>query len=123
MGFRSGAYATVWETNVISEAMTKARISTSKKDKSTGKYETDFSGFVVFVGATNAKAAAYLKEKDRIKLGDIDVTQKYNKDTKTSYTNFVIFNFESYSNKADPDPAESAQDKVEDVISDGGLPF
>ena len=51
----------------------------SRKNKNTGEYETDFSGYVGFVGTVAAKKAAQLKEKDRIRLGDVDVTTKYDK--------------------------------------------
>ena len=73
MGFRTGAYATIWEVQPVSETMTKVRLSTSKKNKQTNEYETDFSGFVAFVGAAAAKNAAHLQEKSKIKIGDIDV--------------------------------------------------
>lgn len=123
MGFRSGAYATVWEVNSVSETMTKVRLSTSRKDKQTNEYETDFSGFVAFVGAKAAKDAAHLKEKDRIKIGDTDVTTKYDKEKKISYTNFTVFSFES----ANVSPTVSTEDAVtaavEEVISDGEVPF
>ena len=41
MGFRSNTYATVWDVNPVSETMTKIRLSTSKKDKKSGEYETE----------------------------------------------------------------------------------
>lgn len=124
MGFRSNTYATVWDVNPVSETMTKIRLSTSKKDKKSGEYETDFSGFVSFVGAATAKNAAHLKERDRIKLGDVDVTTKYDKENKVTYTNFTVFNFEDSSPSSNASDIESTQESnVEDVISDGGLPF
>ena len=47
MGFRNGAYAKVWdEPSVVSDSMTKLRVSISRKNKTTGEYETDFSGLV-----------------------------------------------------------------------------
>lgn len=93
MGFRKDSYATVWEVEPVSDTYVKGRISISKKNKQTGEYETDFSGFVSFVGTMAAKKAASLKEKDRIKLGDVDVTTWYDKDKKISYTNYKVFNF------------------------------
>jgi len=48
MGFRQGAYATVWEVESITDTMTKARISVSRKNKDTDQYEQDFGGFVIF---------------------------------------------------------------------------
>ena len=95
MGFRSKNYCTVWEVESISDTNTKARISASRKNKQTGEYETDFSGFVNFVGTAAAKKALSLKEKDRIRLGDVDVTTKYDKEKKVTYTNYKIFSFET----------------------------
>ena len=124
MGFRNGAYATIWEVNPTSQTMTKVRISTSRKDKQTGNWETDFSGFVAFVGAKNAELAAHLNAKDRVKLGDID------KDKKITYTNFACFGFEMAGSGNSAEAAvESAvekaaeQDDPEGILSDGAVPF
>lgn len=94
MGFRKEAFATIWSVESTSDTLTKARISISRKNKQTGEYDTDFSGFVGFVGTAAAKKAAVLKEKDRIRLGDVDVTNKYDKERNTTFTNFKIFSFE-----------------------------
>lgn len=94
MGFRKEAFATIWSVESTSDTLTKARISISRKNKQTGEYDTDFSGFVSFVGTAAAKKAAVLKEKDRIRLGDVDVTNKYDKERNTTFTNFKIFSFE-----------------------------
>ena len=94
MGFRKEAFATIWSVESTSDTLTKARISISRKKKQTGEYDTDFSGFVSFVGTAAAKKAAGLKEKDRIRLGDVDVTNKYDKERNTTFTNFKIFSFE-----------------------------
>ena len=129
MGFRKDAYATVWEISPMSQSMTKVRLSISRKDKQTGNWETDFSGFVAFVGAKNAELAAHLNAKDKVKLGDIDVTTKYDKDKKTTYTNFACFNFEmangsgSSVESAAEAAVEKAIDQAEEIISDGAVPF
>jgi hypothetical protein len=97
MGFRAGSYATIWSVESASDTRTKARISISRKNKQTGEYDTDFSGFVDFIGTAAAKKALMLKEKDRIRLGDVDVTNNYNKEKGITYTNFKIFSFETQS--------------------------
>ena len=76
MGFRTGAYAKVWEVTPMSDTSTKVRMSISRKNKQSGEYEQDFSGFVLAIGTAAAKKAAGLKEGNRIKLGDVDVTTK-----------------------------------------------
>ena len=96
MGFRTRAYATVWETKKGNGNYTDARISISKKDKRTDQYVTDFSGFVRLVGAAH-QSAGNLKERDRIKIGDCEVTNSYNKEKNTTYTNYAIFNYEDAS--------------------------
>lgn len=94
MGFRKDSYATVWSVTPMSSTMTKARISIDRKNKETGQYEQEFGGFVIFVGTANAAKAMKLKERDRIRLGDVDVTNRYDKEKKIEYTSFKIFSFD-----------------------------
>ena len=94
MGFRKDAFCTVWSVEPVSDVQTKARISISRKDKQTGEYTEDFSGFVSFFGTAAAKKAATLKERDRIKLGDVDVRSKYDKAKNITYYNFNVYSFE-----------------------------
>lgn len=95
MGFRKDGFATIWSIEPESNTITRGRISISKKNQQTGEYEQDFSGFVTFAGTAAASKAAKLKEKDRIKLGDVDVTNRYDKEKGITYTNFTIFSFET----------------------------
>lgn len=74
---------------------TKVRLSTSRKNKMTDQYETDFSGFVDFVGKDAAPRAMQLKEKDRIQLGEVAVTNRYDKEKGVTYTNFNCFSFDT----------------------------
>lgn len=94
MGFRTGAYAKVWEVTPMSDTSTKVRMSVSRKNKQSGEYEQDFSGFVLAIGTAAAHKAASLKEGDRIKLGDVDVSTKYDREKKVTYTNFKMFSFD-----------------------------
>ena len=93
MGFRTGAFATVWSVEPGKGNFTKVRLSTSRKDKESGEYVQDFSGFCMFIGTANA-AASSLHTRDRIKLGDVDVTTTYNKETNKEYVNYRVFSFE-----------------------------
>lgn len=94
MGFRKDSYATVWEVKPRSETMVSARISINRKDKQTDQYVQDWGGYVAFIGTACAAKAAKLKTKDRIKLGDVDVTNKYDREKQTTYTNFNVYSFE-----------------------------
>ncbi len=91
MGFRKGAYAKVWRDPERKEKYSKINISCSQKNKN-GQYETTFSGFVMLLGEAHAKAES-LHAGDRIQIGDIDVTNRYDKEKKITYTNFTMYDF------------------------------
>lgn len=105
----------------------KLRISISRKNKQSGEYEQDFSGFVNAIGTAAAKKAACLKEGDTIKLGDVDVTTKYDKQKEVTYTNYKIFSFEVDNGNSNPVPKAASNEPQPEV--DGGedddsrLPF
>lgn len=95
MGYRVGSFATVWSVEPgPSGKYTKVRLSISRKNRDTNEYEEEFSGFVMFIGEANAKAGR-LKERDRIKLKDVDVTRRYDKEKQKEYYNFKCFSFET----------------------------
>ena len=125
MGFRTGAYAKIWEVTPMSDTSTKVRMSVSRKNKQSGEYEQDFSGFVLCIGAAAAKKASQLQEGSRIKIGDCDVTTKYDEQKKITYTNFKMFSFED-ADVENSSPAERAapEPTVDDgEIDDDRLPF
>lgn len=127
MGFRKDAYCTVWSVDPVSDVQTKARISISRKDKQTGEYTEDFSGFVSFFGTAAAKKAATLKERDRIKLGDVDVRSKYDKAKNITYYNFNVYSFEVQNGagggrSGSPQPS-SPQPTVDEGEMEDRLPF
>ena len=99
MGFRTGAYAKVWDIQPKSDMNTQIRISVSRKIPNSNpvEYEDDFSGFVACIGSVAAKKAANLKKGDRIRLGDIDTRTRYVKDENghgKTFTNFLMFSFD-----------------------------
>lgn len=127
MGFRSGAYAKVWDVSPVSDAVTTLRISISRKDKKTGDYVDDFSGFIRVIGTAAAKNASLIKPGDRIRLGDVDVSTRYDRDKKVEYTTYKVFGFDnvsdnqSNSNVAGDVAGESILDEVD--VDDQSLPF
>lgn len=124
MGFRTGAYAKIWEVKPFSDTSVKLRLSVSRKNKQTGEYEQDFSGYVNAVGTAAAKKAACLKEGDRIKIGDVDVTTKYDAEKKVTYTNFKMFSFELDGDTASPKTNTEPQPAVDSgEVDDSRLPF
>ena len=121
MGFRTGTYAKIWDVQPKTDTITRCRISTSRKDKNLGKYVQDFGGYVAFVGTTAASQAAKLKEGDRIKLGDVDVTNRYDAEKKTTYTNFNVYSFETDFQTAQTSAQASVEAAAEPEPVD--LPF
>lgn len=107
MGFRTGAYAKVWSVENTGR-FHKVNLSVSRKDKNSGEYVTDFSGFVAFVGGANLSAAT-LQRGDRIKIGDCDVTTVYNKEKNVTYTNYTIFSYEMADGSNPATATQSAQ--------------
>lgn len=122
MGFRKDSYATVWSVEAKTPSVTKVRISISKKNKQTGEYEQDFSGFVNFCGAA-ASNALKLHEKDRIKLGDVDVTTWYNKEKKIEYTNYACFSFDMADSTFQQQTQLDESEGVNLTDGDAAVPF
>ena len=123
MGFRNNAYAKVWQVDTVSDTNTKAQISVSRKNKDTGEYETEFSGFVNFFGTAAASKAARLQKGDRIKLGEVDVTTRYNKEKNVTYTNYKVFSFETEEPKQQTQIGSLDDDIDSGEISENGLPW
>lgn len=138
MGFRKDAFCTVWEVSPISDTMTKGRVSISRKNRDTGEYVQDFSGFITFVGTAAARKALSLKERDRIQLGDVDVSNRYVKEKNTTYTDFKVFSFKTQDEldgntgaQQAPKTSGGAHGSIDDYVNsvgdgeidDEGLPF
>lgn len=94
MGFRNKAYAKVWDIKPVSNTRTDLRITISRKNQESGEFEEEFAGFVSCYGTAAASKAAKLTKGSRICLGDVDVTNHYDKKNKVTYTNYKVFSFE-----------------------------
>ena len=106
------------------ERYTKLRISISKKGKKTDQYIDDFSGFVNLAGSAH-KNADILHVGDRFKIGDCDVSTRYDKQKKITYTNYSIFSFDKGDDTkvTDNTQANAAEAEVTDDDDDEDLPF
>lgn len=105
MGFANGRYATAWtdrNTNKvlnIFEKYAEVQMTTSKK-KQDGTYDTDFSGRCRFVGKSFEKIRRIdLREKDRLKLLEVETTNRYDKERKTTYNTYIVWDFETVENR------------------------
>lgn len=123
MSFKVGGYLTVWEIEPVRETIVKARVTSSRKNKQTGEYEDDFSGFVKFCGTATAAKALKLAPRDRIKLGDIEVTRRYDKEKKTDYTDFKIWSFEMANSAGTVAQSENKEVDNGEVENNMPLPF
>lgn len=92
MGFRNGAYCTVWSVEPGKGNFTNVRLTISRKIAE-GNYEQEFSGRCMFIGTAKAKAEK-LKERDRIRLTGVDVTNKWDKENSRELVNYKVFDFE-----------------------------
>ena len=116
MGFRTGSYAKVWEIEDKGN-YSVVSMSTSKKDKRTEKYENDFkSKFTRFIGQAHTDILS-LQPGVKIKLGDVEVTNYYNKETKHEHVNYLVFSFEVADRQDAPKPQNTSNDFV--TIPDG----
>lgn len=122
MGFRQGSFAKIWDVE-RREKFTKLRISISKKNKQTGQYESDFTGFVALIGKAHQDGAS-LAAGDVIKIGECEVTNRYDKEKQKEYTNFNVYSFEDANSGSSGSSApKSDYQPVADDGDDGELPF
>jgi len=112
MGFRNNAYAKVWEIKTSQPKYTEVRISISRKNKTNDTYEQEFSGYVRFIGKAHEKIRELI-EGDRIVLDSVDVTNRYDKDKKVTYTNCVVFDWSTADSKASNPGSDMAFVNVE----------
>lgn len=138
MGFKAGAWCTVFGMpESKTDMVTTARVSISVKNRQTGEYEQTFGGYVSFVGSSAAVKALRLKDRQRIRLNEVDVTSRYNKEKNVTYYNFSVFSFDTAEefeekrgsghstapNYEDPTPSTVDNGEPEMSLGDDRLPF
>ena len=116
MGFKNGAYAKVWDVEEKDGRMS-ARISISKKNKD-GGYDQTFSGFV----RVHGDAVGVFREckGGRVQLEEVDVTNRYDKEKKTTTTYCHVYSAKAIQGVI-PMPDEFIA--VADGLEEDGLPF
>lgn len=120
MGFRQadsegrGGYARIWSIEDRGN-YSVAKISTSKKHRDDGGYETDFQdGFVRLIGSAHTKAQDLNIPDNKgvsIQITSCEVTTTYDAETKKGYTNYAIFSFEIPNGNSSRDNASSSGSK------------
>lgn len=97
MGFGQGKFGHIWKLENKGNYHV-AEMSTSKKNRNTDQYETDWANKFVRLVGTAHQQADQLDISKNIKIGACEVTNRYDKEKNTTYTNYAIFNFEDASN-------------------------
>jgi hypothetical protein len=95
------------------------KISISKKNKTTGNYETDFVGKVRFVGQSHLQRP--LKDQ-RIKITSCGVSNCYVKDDKLEFLNIPTYTVFAYELQDDNGASSSEPMRLEPIDS-SELPF
>lgn len=124
--FSTGSYAHIWKLEDKGNYHV-AQMSTSKKNNETGEYEKDWNdNFVRLVGTAHNQAKTLDMSKN-VKIGRCGVSNNYSKEKNTTYTNYVIFNFEDNDSNTSGNTQKSQTSKDDfmnvPAIDDDELPF
>lgn len=124
--FSTGSYAHIWKLEDKGNYHV-AQMSTSKNNNETGEYEKDWNdNFVRLVGTAHNQAKT-LDTSKNVKIGRCGVSNNYSKEKNTTYTNYVIFNFEDNDSNTSGNTQKSQTSKDDfmnvPAIDDDELPF
>ena len=126
MGFRQNGFMTVWSVEPSkSGTTTQVRLSSSRKNKQTGEYEQDFSGFCTFIGDAH-KNAAVLKERERIRLLECDVSTVYDREKRAEKVFYKVFSFECLDQTQPSSPSQKLPRRAtafEGEMDEDDLPY
>ena len=124
MGFRKDGILKVWSAEPSKTGKTtKVKASSSRKNKMTGEYEQDFSAYCIFIGQAHQKAVD-LKEGDLIRVGENEVCNHYDKEKKTTFVDYKVYDFEKFGDgrpRAVRGTSEGAQ--IESGPDEDSCPF
>ena len=121
MAFGEGNFVKIWKV-VDRGNYSEVSISSNKKNKQTGEYETDFScNFVRFCGKAHNQRPM---EGQKIKLTSCSVTNCYEKDKQRVYTKNPTYCVFGYELQDSAPAAERIQPNWEELgAQDIDLPF
>ena len=101
--FSVGSYMSIFQIN-DNGRYALCNCASSRKNRETNAYETDFSGYVKFVKDAYDVVKQYARESNghevlaRVKITSCAVGDgKYDKEKKTKYYNFTVFQCEDMS--------------------------
>ena len=124
--FANNNYAKVWKIfpkEKKDQRFTDVQLSTSRKDRKTGQYTTDFSDYVRMIGDAEEKAAE-LEAMDRIKLTKVGVSNSFNKEQQKRYYQFICFDFDFDNEQKKANSSSGNSDDVfMELPEDTKLPF
>lgn len=116
MSLRVGAYATIWEAR-NNNGTVSVNLSTSRKDKSTGNYVTDWSGWMRVYA--DQDAMLQLPRKTRIVIDEFSVSNRYDKEAHQTNTYYSLFKY----HLLDTPPRDDTSVAAASVSTDEDLPF
>ena len=116
--FSNNSYAKIKEVEE-QENYSVCKITISKKNKTTNKYETDFVGKVRFVGQAHLQKPM---ADQRIKITSCGVSNCYTKDDKLEFPKFPTYTIFSYELQDSSEDFGGARPTLEE-IDEGQLPF
>lgn len=124
MAFKNNCVCTLWNNKQTGKVVTEydgkiyadIQISTSKKNKNTEKYENDFVGTVRCFGKAKEKLLeVVLKEKDKVKLLEVETSNHYDATRKQTYYSFVCWDLEIVEQ-------ENKRPKEPQIVDNGAMP-
>ena len=121
--FGNRSWVKIWKCEKGQGNYYVAQMSSSKKN-SEGAYETDWNAMGVRLVGTAAKQAEKISDGDRRQIKECGVTNKYDKEKKVTYTNYVVFAFEDEAGDGSQQKAAKNSDFVNvSEDSEDELPF
>lgn len=134
MAFKNGCYASVWEIEPAAN-YTDVKITISKKNQATGRYEQDFVGKVRFIGDAHINIQKYPHKPEerkpitRLRLDDVSATitsyKPQGAEKEIYYNNYQCYAFSPVEQATTSAPTAPQKQTMENIPEDVDeeLPF